>query len=129
MTSRRLRDDLNKRMGPAELAIFREVVQDLRRLAPPPLPVSVRRTAPPQAELADSELRKRRGKWGYRIRVHPDAGIHLALYLLWHEWSHCLGWAEGHPTVTDHDEVWGVCLSRAYRAIHPEDPPESHDSE
>lgn len=60
--------------------------------------------------------RKRR----FLIVIRPEANYLEATDSLIHEWAHCLAWSEGHPTLTDHDEVWGVCVSKCYRAIFPD---------
>lgn len=37
---------------------------------------------------------------------------------LMHEWAHAMGWfPENHPNLTDHDAVWGICMSRVYAAV------------
>lgn len=103
---------------------FSKRIARLRELAPPIYPVSVRRVSPDDPKnLADCSLIRKGRSRSFLIRIRPEAGWIEATDSLIHEWGHALAWSEGHPTLTDHDPVWGVCFSKAYLAVFPDPPP------
>lgn len=53
----------------------------------------------------------------FRIRVRAGLCMELQIQVLMHEWAHALTWTAEHETVDDHDEAWGLALSRVYREL------------
>ena len=109
---------------PTRAQVFKRCVSKLRKHAPPFFPVTVRRGRPltPKA-LAECGLERVGGGWRFVIVIRKEARHQEAIDSLLHEWAHALSWSEGHPTLTDHDETWGVCYSKVYRVIWPEEGP------
>jgi hypothetical protein len=70
--------------------------------------------------MGDCDLRRK----AFHIRISDRASYHEALDTLVHEWGHALSWSVGHPSLTAHDEHWGLAFSRVYRALYPDEPPE-----
>lgn len=97
-------------------------IRALRVNAPTVYPVSVRRADPGDGCLASCELVKAGKARHFVIRIRPEASLQEQVSSLIHEWSHCLAWTEGHPTLEDHDPVWGACYSKCYTAVFPDAP-------
>ena len=103
---------------------FRRHVAKLRAAVPACAPVSVRRESPSHGRLAECALDGSGRNRRFVIRIRPEARFNEALDSLIHEWAHALSWTDGHPSLTDHDEMWGVAFSRCYRVIFPDEPVE-----
>jgi len=72
------------------------------------LPVDVRLEDPGPDMLGLTEFNGNR----IIIRVSPVLDEQLQVEILVHEWAHAMAWP--HETL-DHDSLWGVMFSRAYR--------------
>ena len=102
---------------------FRIAVSKLRKAVPPRFPVSVRRAKPTMPKSwAECGLERIGGKRKFLILIDPRASHAIAIDCLVHEWAHCLSWSDGHPTLTEHDETWGVAYSKVYRVLNPDAP-------
>lgn len=56
----------------------------------------------------------------FRIRIAAGITHYESVDTLMHEWSHALDWDlkhENDDTPAYHDDRWGVCYARVYRAI------------
>lgn len=108
---------------------FQRLARKLRKAAPTQHPVRIRRESAGKGRLADCALEVSGRSRRFVIRIRPEARFQEALDSLIHEWAHALAWSVGHPTLTDHDEVWGVCLSKAYRAVFPDPGPDAGNAQ
>ena len=95
---------------------FRGLVRELRRRAPPLLPVRVYlRDADPEY-LGTTQLVRVDGKPSHFIIVlHRMPGWSYLRTFLLHEWAHAVAWHEGHDTVHDHGPEWGIAYARLYQ--------------
>lgn len=108
-------------MNRTQRAQFHDHARTLREACPAMYPVHVRLCAPREADLADTGLLGRGKRRHFLIRIRPELGYQFASYLLCHEWAHAVGWnPESHPSLADHDEVFGVHWSRTHRALFPD---------
>jgi hypothetical protein len=105
---------------PGSLDLFHKRIRILRKLVPARFPVKVRTAHVPDGDYGDTDLVRSPHKH-FLIRINPVECKQCRTDTLIHEWGHALAWSESHPSLTAHDEVWGIMHSRAYRAIHPDD--------
>lgn len=100
----------NTRQLRRDLAVLRDRV-------PPLLPVVVSR-------------RRLNDCWGYVTLARKEGQPHhfvmvldnrlqwpALLYILVHEWAHCLAWQEGHEVLCDHGPEFGLAYSRVYQEL------------
>lgn len=51
----------------------------------------------------------------FKIRIDNRLSWDATWESLIHEWAHAISWKEGHETVDDHDETWGLAYAHCYR--------------
>lgn len=52
----------------------------------------------------------------FLIEINAELGWDAMADTLVHEMAHCLSWGTDSEQVDEHDEIWGMAYSRAYRA-------------
>ena len=95
---------------------LREAVDTLRVLCPTQHPVQVRRCqmAP---DYGDVELTKK-GRRCFKIRLSAQLPIDFQVWVLVHEWAHCMTWTISHHQHDDHGAFFGIAYAEAYKAIY-----------
>jgi hypothetical protein len=96
---------------------FRAYVRALRANCPPDRPVEVRRfhiKSKVKGSELDGYVEFSRDNSRYLLRLHTALGYPLLIETLTHEWAHCL---RGETDDGEHDDRWGVCYARAFRAV------------
>ena len=96
---------------------LREAVDTLRVLCPTPYPVEVRRVKMSVEDFGDSEFIKR-GRRYFKIRLNSTLPIEFQLWVLVHEWAHCMTWEISHRRHDDHGPFFGIAYAEAYNAIY-----------
>lgn len=95
--------------------MWRSLVAQLRRDAPPLLPVRVYRRRLTAALGTTDLVRVGDRPDHFSIIVHPGASFSYMRHILLHEWAHALAWTEGHEDVRDHGPEWALAFSRVYQ--------------
>lgn len=95
---------------------WRHALSSLRTLCDPGQKVYVRRVMMSDGYYGDCE--KKRGH--FNIRLSKAMNFHESLLVLIHEWAHAMSWDLQNRRDPHHDEHWGVCYSRCYRAVFVE---------
>ena len=98
---------------------LREAIDILRVMCPTQYPVAVRRTrmAKETDDFADVEL-VMKGRRHFKIRLNAKLPVHFLIWVLVHEWAHCMTWEVTHRRHDDHGAHFGIAYSEAYRAIY-----------
>lgn len=95
--------------------VFRRTVEDLLAICPVKYPVSVRRCKMANDDFGDADFRK--GK--YHIRINRDLDPDFQIWVLVHEYAHCLSWNVIHDRTSEHGPYFGVAYAEAYNAAFP----------
>jgi hypothetical protein len=98
------------------LADFRLEIETLREHCPTLYPVVVRRVSTTSDRYGDCTLKKSKGKPHFYVRIDKKLAYKMQVWVLIHEWAHCMVWDERHE---DHGPHFGICYSSAYSAIFP----------
>lgn len=96
---------------------LRQAVEILRVICPTQYPVSVRRSKLTKDIHGDAEFIIKGGK-RFKIRIKSDVALDFQIWVLIHEWAHCMTWDITHLRHDDHGAHFGVAYSEAYRAIY-----------
>ena len=96
---------------------FRAMARDLRVLTPPVWKVRVRRTKLSDENHGDCTLVTSGKEPHYLIRVSSDLAEDTQVYVLIHEWAHCLSWGSESHRIRAHGPEWGIAMSRIWQAV------------
>jgi len=100
-------------------AKLREWARWLRKVAPPPRPVKIRRVPRSRLEGAAGWTYAGRRKSYFVIELADNLSFGEIQDALIHEWAHVLTWNDAVAGLsTDHDEVWSARHGQIYRAFH-----------
>lgn len=97
-----------------DLAYFRKQVETLRVLCPVKN-VEVRRCKLPSGQQGDAGYDKKKRR--YTIRINNALHIDFQIWVLIHEWAHCMTWTVTHDRHDFHGAHFGVAYSEAYTAV------------
>lgn len=96
---------------------LREAIDILRVMCPTQYLVTVRRTKMSHDDYGDAELIKK-GRRHFKIRLNAQLPIDFLVWVLVHEWAHCMTWEVTHRRHDDHGAFFGIAYSEAYNAIY-----------
>lgn len=101
-----------------DAAEWRRAKDALRVLCQPGKPVTVYRAALGEGNFGDCEDR---GK-DFLVRVNRDLCTDFAVWVLAHEWAHCLAWSTYKDRDKMHTAHFGIAWAETYRAVfHADD--------
>ncbi len=96
-------------------------VRLLKALLPTAFPVVVRKWVR-MADYATCELHGKGSRRRFRISINAKLNDSEATESVKHEWAHALAWShlddqrESDDDTEWHNDVWGVCYAKVYRA-------------
>lgn len=97
---------------------LKKALANLKVMCPTKYPVYVRRTKLPDPVFGDAEFTKVKGKPAFKIRLCSTLPFQFQMWVLIHEWAHCMTWDITHDKHGDHGAHFGVAYSEAYKAIY-----------
>lgn len=96
---------------------LRGAIDILRVMCPTQYPVAVRRAKMSSDDYGDAELITK-GRRHFKIRLNTKLSIDILIWVLIHEWAHCMTWEVTHRRHDDHGAFFGIAYSEAYNAIY-----------
>ena len=96
---------------------IKQTLETLRVLCPTQYPVRVRRTKLPDGIFGDADYISK-GKRHFKIRLCSKLTPEFLVWVLVHEWAHCMTWDLTHSRHDDHGAYFGIAYSEAYQAIY-----------
>lgn len=94
-----------------------EAIEALRVLCPTEHPVEVRRVKMSPDDFGYAEFVSK-GRKHFKVRINSTLPADFQLWVLIHEWAHCMTWNICHRRHDDHGAHFGVAYSEAYNAIY-----------
>ena len=93
--------------------------KSLRTEVPAAFPVRIRQYRFRDArEFGDASFHDNGEDSYFLIRLKMGMDPDLVLFVLVHEWAHCVGWSSVRQDyIEDHDPEWGVAYARCWKAV------------
>ena len=95
---------------------LRSTIEILRVMCPTQYPVVVRRSKLPHNCFGEADLIKK-GRRHFKIRLSSRLSVDFLIWVLVHEWAHCMTWDVTHRRHDDHGAFFGIAYAEAYKAI------------
>jgi hypothetical protein len=96
---------------------LKQALETLRVLCPTPHPVDVRRVRMADNDFGYADL-VTGDKPKFKVRINRALQLDFQIWVLIHEWAHCMTWDLSHSRHDDHGAHFGVAYSEAYNAIY-----------
>lgn len=97
---------------------FKHALETLRVLCPAAHPVDVRRVQMADCDFGYADLVLSGESPKFRVRINRTLQQDFQIWVLIHEWAHCMTWDLSHSRHDDHGAHFGVAYSEAYQAIY-----------
>lgn len=104
----------------SQAATLKAAADSLRVLCPTHYPVKVRRVDMAPAAFGDAELLGSGNAKHFLIRINKNKDVDFQIWVLVHEWAHCMAWLAYHDRHVDHCPHFGIAYSEAYLAVYGE---------
>lgn len=96
---------------------LRASIEELRVLCPTQYPVVVRRAQLAKEDFGEAQFITK-GRRHFKIRLNSRLSIDFLIWVLIHEWAHCMTWEVTHKRHDDHGAFFGIAYSEAYKAVY-----------
>lgn len=106
-------------MAQSTRKVINAIAKNLRDEVPPAFPVRIHQVDfKDQREYGDASFHDAGSKSYFLIRLKRGMDPDLVLFVLVHEWAHCVGWSSVRQDyIEDHDPEWGVAYARCWKAV------------